>query len=233
MKSHAKNSIFLSLLLLVVLVSCQKEPCYSCDDGVDSWAKENITKISLMTRSDILKLNLEKQKAAYRTLQSDKKKKLWSDKLVDVKKMAKSDEELQHLIVLEKFAENYDFESDLPTELETFLFEWFDEGKKKFGWTDYFRISGFMMLGKAVNSEKEFKDLYSKEILSFNTGPKEDNSISLKQLLAINVANAENWCDSKWCYDCQIIGGYCVNSCTTTQSGCGWLWVSPCTKNCK
>lgn len=230
---HAKHAYFIfSLLLLAFVSSCQKEPCYSCDDGVDSWAHENIEKISLMSKTEVVELHLEKQRAAFRIFEPNKRKKLWSDKMVEVRNFLNSEEELQHFSIMENFIERHTFDEDITHEQEKFLFDWFDEGKEKFGWTDYFRISAFMRLGKVVNNEKEFKELYVKDLLSYNNEPKSGNDVTLSQIMALNVANAETSCDSRWCLDCNLIGGTCLTGCSNTSTGCGWAWSQSCNKNC-
>ncbi|MDE3744086.1 bacteriocin fulvocin C-related protein [Maribacter polysaccharolyticus] len=233
MKSIKKISVFILMSSFFVLVSCEKEKCYSCDDDIDAWAKENVVKLSAMPITEMVKLSLDKQKAAYRTFKPERRKNIWIDKINGIISTAKSNDEQVHLIKVLMMINKLDFNKELTLKQEAYFFEWFDEGKVKFGWTDYFRISGFMMFDKAVNDEEEFKRRYSSDYLSHNKEIiKADNDITLARLMTINVANAQSECDSRWCLDCDFVGGYCDKGCEETEYGCGWIGLQSCDKNC-
>ncbi len=103
---------------------------------------------------------MSKQKAAFRTFDSQKRKTLWLNKFSQIKKLNLSTVEIQHLEEMEQFISNFDFSKEINENQKKYFFSWFDKGKSNFGWSDYFLISGFMMLDDAVLTESEFKEKY-------------------------------------------------------------------------
>ncbi len=218
---------FFVFCLFLLFTSCEEDVCYSCDETVDAWAHENLTTISLMSRIELQNLDLEKQRASFRTFSPSKKKEIWIDKLNHVKSKAQSNDEIQHLNILNQFVANLDFSTTLTSEQIDYLENWFAEGVLKFEWTGYYRISAFKMLGEVTKEEKEFNEQYLDQILSSNyEGP----NLKFLDLMGVNYAYAQ--CDSEWCADCTFLGGTCLSGCQRTTTGCGWLFLQECTKNC-
>ncbi len=99
-----------------------------------------------MNRNELVKLSTGKQKAAFRTFTSKKRKQLWFNKFNQIKSLNFSIEERNHLKIFEKFLKKYNFSKELTKKQEEFLNSWFEKGKLNFGWKNYFLVSGFVML---------------------------------------------------------------------------------------
>lgn len=230
MKSRIR--LFLTSIALVLLTGCENETCFSCDEEIDSWAKENIKELRLKSRTEISKFNLEKQRAAFRTFTPIKRREIWLDKLASMKRIFSSQDELRHFSKIEKFIEGLDFSQEISDSQADYFFNWFNEGVENYGWTNYFLASGFMRLGETVNSEDQYKNLYTFEPRMQN----KQDSFGLMQLLIINDANAEEIdCNCRWDTHCQLIASSDCNTqsaCEETVLGCGIVFMQSCTGRC-
>ena len=205
--NNLKNAILLKtpnikLLTLLFLISfanigCQDETCYSCDKEINSWAKENLESLKTMNRSELVILSSGKQRAAFRTFTPQKRKQLWLDKFKQIESLNFSKEELNHLKIMGKFLNDYDFSNELTKKQEEFLNSWFEEGKLNFEWTPYFLISGFAKLNEnAVLNKKEFQNKFPAINMrdDLTTPPDEGGGYS------------EDSCDCRWDITCQLSG---------------------------
>lgn len=221
------NTKFLIFLFLISFanIGCQDETCYSCDKEIDSWAKENFESLKIMNRNQLVVLSSGKQRAAFRTFTPEKRKQLWVDKFKQIKSLNFSKDELDHLKIIEKFLNKYDFSKELTYDQELFLNSWFEEGKLNFGWTPYFLVSAFAMLNEdAVLNKKEFLNKFPTQLSREYPEETDDGS----------GASITDECDCRWDLTCELAGmGKCSNdSCEDTSFGCGWLLMQSCTNDC-
>ena len=228
MKTPKIKLLIFLILISFTNISCTDDNCYSCDQEINSWAKENLESLKSMNRNELSILSTGKQKAAFRTFTSEKRKQLWDDKFNQIKSLSFSKAELSHLKIFNKFLKKYDFSKELTKQQEQFLNDWFEEGKLNFNWTPYFLISGFAMLNEdAVLNKKEFQNkfpsLYSMRV---------DDGLSEP-----GVGNGDGGtgdCDCRWDISCQLahMGSCSDDKCKDTSLGCGFMLMQSCTGDC-
>ncbi len=227
------KKIKLTILGGIILLSfgCENENCYSCDDEVESWVSLKIKEIPTMSRKEIISYDEPKQKGIYNALTPERRKYIWEKKFEAIKELEWTKKELIHLQSLDSLLIKIDFNESLSNNNLEYFDKWATYGVEELGWTRYFITSGFMKLGKIAKTKEEF----SKTYLSNIKKKEKDVSINLKEIMAINVANAESCScrDSYWDDSCQ--GGYdCEdNDCDSSFVGCGLLWLSSCNGVCK
>lgn len=73
-----KNLTFISIkqvlvcCISILLLSCSSDAKYSCNPEVEKWARTNIDKYVTATRSEIVELSMDQQRAILRGLPADK-----------------------------------------------------------------------------------------------------------------------------------------------------------------
>jgi hypothetical protein len=204
-------------------IGCQTETCYSCDEEINSWAKENIEFLKSLSRIELVKLSSEKQRAAFRTYLPKKRKELWHNKITQIKSLEFSKKEMKHLAIIEQFINDYNFSKELTYNQVQFLNSWFEKGKQDYNWSDYFLVSGFSNLTDAILTKVEFQKKYLNKIKESSN--RVDDGIQ---------PISGNSCDCRWDITCQLSGlGDCSNPhCDDTTLGCGWLIMQSCTGDC-
>lgn len=94
-----KNLTFISIkqvlvcCISILLLSCSSDAKYSCNPEVEKWARTNIDKYVTATRSEIVELSMDQQRAILRGLPADKKANLWREKLAYIMQDSKLSEE--------------------------------------------------------------------------------------------------------------------------------------------
>ncbi len=139
-----KTAYVFVLALSCVLNSCTQdaEVVYSCNEAINEWATENLSTIQEMTRSEWLKLDENKKRAAYRGFTQQQRIKFWHDKLEELKDLNWSTEELNHINLVGRFVDNHEsffsgkhLTDEQSDELYLFCYSWIEAGIEKFGWT--------------------------------------------------------------------------------------------------
>lgn len=206
MKTLNKFSLLFTFLSITFLFfSCQKEICYSCDESIDTWVKQNKELINTFNRTDLVSLNHEKQIAAYRFISKEKKKAIWLEKFSVLKNSILTDEEKKHFEFVDNFIEEINFEKGISYDEEKKFFQWFNKGKEIFKWNDEFLIKVFASLN------------------------------DLNNYRAIDDIGEDKDCVCRWDTACDMSGlGECDDKikCEDTALGCGLLFLQSCTGRC-
>lgn len=177
-----------------------------------------------MNRNELVVLSSRKQRVAFRTFTPEKRKQLWIDKFKQIKSLNFSKDEFDHLKIIEKFLNKYDFSKELTEDQELFLNSWFEEGKLNFKWTSYFLVSAFSKLNNnAVLNKIEFQEEFPTLLASTDYEEEVDDG---------SGGGYTDDCDCRWDLTCELSGlGKCSdNGCEDTIFGCGWLGMQSCTK---
>jgi len=212
-----KKTILFVCILQFFLVGCnQEEVCYSCDESVDAFVKENLKVIQQMNRADIINYSKEKQRGIYRALSAEKKKEIWQDKFAQIYSLDLSGGERELMNQFEEFVNKTDFSNAITQKEKDYLNSLREIGIQNFGWTQRFIVSVFgylenidrsgIIIARDINIDPVFTD----------PDPKED-------------------CDCRWGFAC--LDGPCderPKSCKKDDdSGCGWFWLESCTGLCR
>ncbi|MFD2552532.1 bacteriocin fulvocin C-related protein [Bizionia sediminis] len=207
MKNFFKTG--LCLMIIALISSCQtEEECYSCNESVDNWARQNIESISKMDRADIIQLPAEKQRAAFRVLSPERKTSVWLDKISYLKNKYKSDEEIKLFEFVENVLANRKFDKEMSDKeyyaVEAKLLPLVEAA----GWSKSKMVYAF---GTLQNEKQVNNDFYGS---------------SSKVAVAHDVDCNCNW---GWCGD----GGDCEKeTCDETDFGCGFLGFGSCDEIC-
>jgi hypothetical protein len=194
-------------------MSCEKEEgfCYSCNQNIDNWARENVDLISDMSREDIVELSGEKQRAAFRVMSPDKRKKIWLEKLSGLLDQDQSYEEFKLLNYVIDIAKGLSFSRELTDNeyyaIEHELLNLVEEA----GWTRSQMVYTFGTL--QLKPSTGANDFFSNGI---------EANESLQQKLDCNCS--WGWCGST--DECE------EDDCEETDFGCGFLLLGSCDKIC-
>lgn len=207
--------IIVCFLGMFFLASCnQEEVCYSCDENVDAFVKENLKAIQQMNRADIIKYSNEKQRGIYRALSAEKKKEIWQDKFAQIYSLDLNDGERELMNKFQEFVDNTDFNATIKTKEKEYLNSLREEAIQKFGWTQRFIVSAFGYLENidrtGIIDARDFGDV---PVFTDPDKPK---------------------CDCDWGFGC--LDGPCdkrKDSCNITQTDCGWWWSDSCVGVCR
>jgi len=217
------NRIIIRIVLFAIsftFINCTTEECYSCDTEINEWAKNNIETLKTIKRKDFIKLSEAKQKSAFRTFKPYKRKQLWIEKVIQIKSLDLTNDEIKHLLIIEEFIKKYDFSKEISAKEDIFLKSWFNEGKERYNWTVYFLLTGFTNLDNAVKTKEQFKNTYAKK-----------NSSIVNKIVDSPIST--DGCDCRWNITCEIVHqGSCSDGCDVTTFGCGWLGMQSCTGDC-
>lgn len=209
-----KKVKFVFLFFICSILSCQKQiECYSCIEEFDNYVKVNKELLENFTLKDLNVLNLEKQKASYRSFDSKKKSAIWKEKykiiLENANNLYNSDELVEIQII-------YDFISpeniENVSKVHVFAEEWYLRTKQKFSWSD---------------------DKYRYLFFSLNTNELAYMVRDVDPQPTI-FCNCNDIHSGILIEDCPSIMPDCreVNSCEETDGGCGYFWVDKCNGDC-
>ena len=122
-----KNLTFISIkqvlvcCISILLLSCSSDAKYSCNPEVEKWARTNIDKYVTATRSEIVELSMEQQRAILRGLPADKEANLWREKLAYIMQDSKlSEEEKQEVKSIYDYFIPYFYSQDGLEEAEEY-----------------------------------------------------------------------------------------------------------------
>ncbi len=208
------KKLIVCILGVFCLVSCQEEEvCYSCDESVDAFVKENLKAIQQMDRAEIITYSNEQQRAMYRALASDRKKEIWKDKFSQINSLDLSEGERKLMKKFENFVNQCDFSKSITAQEKQYLNSLREEGMQKFNWSQRFVVSTF---GYLENVDKN-------GIITQTTNIAED---------AFDPGTPK--CDCDWGFAC--LDGPCDErdgACEKTKSGCGWFLWDSCVSLCR
>ncbi len=208
------------LLLILIIVSCQKSVFYSENETINEWVEQNKSKFNSINRESLLKFNLSEQKAIYRSLISQNRKNLWIQKVDFVKSKMNNKDEIAYVNELKSIINSINFSQKLELNDVQILEVWIRNGIEKFNWNEYFIYSSFKLLSDVTSSKTSFDKLLLNENFK---------STTYRGVASTNMSSS---CDSNWCADCNLIGGTCKGGCSETTIGCGLFWLQTCNKNC-
>lgn len=211
-----KKFFFISIVALFVS-SCEMEQIsYSCDPEVDAIVKSGAIEVSSINLSELLEYDGELQKAIYRSMKPEKKKKLWIDKFDKlIQNYSFSKRELEHIIKLKSYVSKDTFKSSmLETESSglrnTFENEWKNYAIDELDW-DLSKVA-------FITSSLNVNELVYEE------------SVREQKELTIRMLNASCSCSVESSY-CGATGGCHIGGCSQS-SACGWLWQYSCNGYC-
>lgn len=212
------KNLFSIIILGLILFSCAKEELkFSCNPEIDAIVKSGFVEFSEISLIDFLEYDIELQKAIFRSFPADKKRDFWLEKLDSIVVKNKFNSvEIEHInkLVGHISANYFAIKLDSLEFSQRIYFEaeWSAYAKDFLAWDEskiYF----------IVNSLCITENRYSQIIL-------EMKEISLDYISGDCTCSTE----SDYCSD---FGGYCSSaSCSTTSSGCGWLWSYSCNGAC-
>ncbi len=214
--------LFLALILLALNFACQKndtDEFYCCDPEINQWVIENKETLIKMNRSEFVKLDREKQKAAFNSFSADKKLSLWKEKfeshLLNLDQSNSSDKKLYIKVLNELSLDLFSPKSDL-SERKQFI-DNLIKASEQIGWSKEKMVITFMFLELPT-------ELRHKQIQTNNTrGP-------------APIASGQT-CHCSWDLSCISVNqGDCEerkDDCEKTGSGCGWFFLYPCTGRCE
>jgi hypothetical protein len=228
-----KQNILLICLSLFALISCtaKDEASYSCNPEINSWVKSNIIQIQSMKRTEWLKLDESKKKPTYRAFTAEEKYNFWLLKINEVMQLESlSIDEKNHLEKLfskikdnpEWFNDDFNKDDDEMTKIELFAYEWKEEAKNKFGWSDTF-IKSILSSGNKVVDK-----MGSLEVATVK------KNVRFKSTAEANQSNCNCGVGYFWstCDSSISTSGCSSGNCKTTRSGCSFLWLSACDGYC-
>ena len=217
-----KRSFYLfAFVLSCVLNSCTQdaEVVYSCNEEINEWTIENLSMIQEMTRSEWLKLDENKKRAAYRGFTQQQRINFWIEKIEEVKSLDWSSKELDHIALITTFiTEHQDLFSGNPLTddqsdiLYLFCYQWVEFGIEKLGWSKQTAIS-IIGTGNKVTDKKGG--------VKFDPGPIIDDK--------------KDCC----CHAGNILFSTCIldetcekTKCIVSFGGCGWFLTEECNGEC-
>ena len=213
-----KNCIYI-FLLLFFLFSCRNrnDLVYSCNPQIDQIVHLKNAEFQLLNLDAFLSMNLEMQRAIYRSYSSIKRYELWKEKL---KRVINSREwegiKLNHIITLNEFLSQEYFENvyaftELPHK-QSFARNWLIDSQTSCNMNNV-ELS-FLISSLFYDYNKFLADLKILVTPNNPTGPCSCNVLS-------------DFCstpgENKICR---------YNECILSEGGCGWLWLEACNGQC-
>ena len=136
-----KNLTFISIkqvlvcCISILLLSCSSDAKYSCNPEIEKWARTNIDKYVTATRSEIVELSMDQQRAILRGLPADKKANLWREKLAYIMQDSKlSEEEKQEVKNIYDYFIPYFYSQDGLEEAEEYAKKWINHMQTTYTW---------------------------------------------------------------------------------------------------
>lgn len=222
--------------LLCIAVACISESCsneseglYSCNQAIDAWVRSNIQEIHLMTRADWLQADHNLQLPIYRAFTKEQKIEFWLEKILDVKRLDWTTDELKHISEVEYFIEtHHDFfeekglSENQENELEIFFYQWLKSGIEEFNWDErvaYAIVSSGYCL---KNTKGELETSHTFQSSVENLTDRSENSTTP----ACNCRVGHIFACFEGNDECKTI------DCDETDIGCGWLLLQDCNGKC-
>lgn len=209
------KKIVLILLSIITIVSCTQEDTniYSKDENINTWVKKNRELFKDITLSEISSYYGEQQRAIYRIISSENRKKLWTDKLNNLIDFYPNQREIFSNILI--YIEKVNFDKGLNKKDELFFNEVIENGRKKYNWSDEF-------IGITFCSFEYYKP--GKPYMIF----------SRYYLAPPPTLGDEKICNCKWggmfaCGSLECKDGGCKDD---GKKGCGFLLMEDCTGIC-
>lgn len=228
MKLRICNLLGLSIGL--TLMSCTQidESVYSCNEDVDSWVKENVAEIRLMSRSNWLETSDGVSRAIYRAFTPEQRVSFWREKIQESKQLPWNDEELRHIEKIESFMESHLFifgEEPLTEaqedEIDLFFYKWKTEAVNNLNWTDKVVFALVASGNKVINTDGDIEPLKPSRRGMMLSDPSESTTTPDRK------EDCECSYVSSFC-DCEVTG-----RCNVDSNGCGLFWAFPCDGMCK
>lgn len=219
------KKIFFYVAALLLLISCDDEPMYSCNEQTDRWVKENMEVVRNIDRDSFLTYSDSKKRAMYRAFTPEQRISMWKEKLNEVKMLSWNEKELSHITKLEEFIDMHkecfgDVMSDENEDvLDVFFYQWQTYAIDSLGWD---RQIGFAIAG-SLNRMKENKKLEGYD------------QNSQKSTRARGEDKPDCECRDAWGQDfCGPAAGNCEQTprCRYLPSGCGWFQQASCDGLC-
>lgn len=214
---------------MLCMVSCKKEKQFSCDQEIHKWAKENADRFQEITREQLATLPIELAQAAYRTLSPEKKFEFWNEKFEIV--YSQWDEPVREMI------------DEMRTHMSV---AWFNPNMGAID-EDYIDSWENIMLSEWMDStfyHLNFCLIYTEDELEALRDSSANRNCSWAQVSSelmekympsqkSSRGSGEGTCFCEWDSTCSK-GEKCKNTnCRRTTEGCGFAWLSPCTKICQ
>lgn len=211
----------LILLLFLFFFSCQKtELQFSCDPEINAHVSQNLKSLSLLTYTDLAKYELPLQRAIFNSWDAEKKRNAWLDKLYLVLENEPFTEaEARHIQELfDHIHSGYFLEEAIKEEKECrslFAADWMEYASEKLKWPEqYVAYIVYRLYTSYSEMEAELSMLHD-----------------LQENVTINSETGS--CDCSTSSDfCSYYLGCNSAECSSTTSGCGWLFNNPCNGLC-
>jgi len=217
-KFLSKGILVAFIAILFTIINCKRDTTssptvYSCIPEVNNWVIANFNTIQSFTREDFIKLDEAKQRAAYRSLTSESKLKIWRDKLSKEILSSNSEDERNHILSLLGMTDIKIYsDSTYRNNFVKNAQRWYDEAIQKFNWS---KAKITLMVSSLYLSDE-----------SDNT----EGFLKLKSQLEINpkpdcACHRDIFCATWFVCDHNA-------NCNYKSSGCGWLWAEDCDGLC-
>jgi hypothetical protein len=215
------KKLSLLLLLLLFLFSCQKtELQFSCDPEIDAFVTGNLKSLSVLNFSELSDYKLPLQRAIFNSWNAEKKRDAWIDKLYFVlENESFSEAEAMHLQeLIDHIYPGYFLEEALQQEKENrsrFAADWIAFASDKLEWPEqYIAFMVYRLYGTFSEMEAELSMLRGLE------GAVTTNSESG----GCGCSTSSDYCGTS--SDCSS------GECSSSPTGCGWLFNKPCDGLC-
>ena len=220
MKNFFKKSCC-AIVFTILLTSCSEtvDHEFSHDDDINNWVRVNQKEISKYDRNDILDFSIKKQKAILRALPSEKKKKIWQEKVIYILELDLSKEEKKFLKWFGVAFKKMDYEEPISQKFSDELYEKVMVGVKKFNWSKEFVYSMFFSVGDL--NEKKSKILSSGNVSNSHAAKVQEEPDTYTCYYSVSCTGWNNTCsepdECKFANnDCGVFGnttcdGYCTS----------------------
>ena len=223
MKKIFRNSMLVVMGLL--FFACEAEEntqVYSCNESVNEWAKQNLSDIRNIKRSDWNKLDEAHKNAAYVAFTQGQRVLLWKGKIEQVLSLGWSENETNHIKELQNFIDQNPvylqgkrLTEQQANQLDLFAYKWMTKAENDFGWD---------------------KKLIYAIIASANNLIDKDGNIEIhthqKRVLRSGESGSTSDCNCNQTYDF-CLTNHCEDSkCEEASIGCGWILAYACNGLC-
>jgi len=207
------------MVLFLVISSCNREKdlVFSCDPNINLMVHQKSAELQSLNLDQFLSMNIEMQRATFRSYTSQKRYELWNEKLQRVINSCEWEgSKLNHLIILKEFlTPDYFKDVNNLTELphnQYFVKNWLISALTSLNMNKV-ELS-FLVSSLYFDYRKFLNDLTNQVDPNNPTGPCLCNVLS-------------DFCSTPG--EIKI----CIsNGCITAEGGCGWLWLEACNGQC-
>ena len=207
-----KNLTFISIkqvlvcCISILLLSCSSDAKYSCNPEVEKWARTNIDKYVTATRSEIVELSTDQQRAILRGLPADKEANLWREKLAYIMQDSKlSEEEKQEVKNIYDYFIPYFYSQDGLEEAEEYAKKWINHMQTTYNWDNdmvYYHIFTWL------TAEEYEKALFQESIKALRVATRSEDCECRYDSECHNDKDCNIQEDCKITGDCGIMGLY-------------------------